>query len=211
MRPDSGVGQDLMAHWNADTFADNQYAQGVFNAIAASVYMGVAVRVHASAHTGYILECAASDTSVQKYVAGTQTVIEFDTDFMAVNDVSRLESNSTTLVGKRNGTQINSNTDSSISSGYAGLTGYGNATTTRIDNWEGGNLGLIQEGYRWRADNGSESAADWLAEQDVNINRDKLLNTRLRVLIDATGDPASQRYKLRYRKQGDDGWRDLKS
>lgn len=70
-------------------------------------------------------------------------------------------------------------------------------------------LSIDQEGFRFRNDDGSESAASWLANQDVNISQPALVNTRLRILVNATGDPASQRYKLRYRKVGDDGWRDL--
>lgn len=70
---------------------------------------------------------------------------------------------------------------------------------------------LEQEGFRWRDDNGSETTATWLASQDTNITRAKLTTTRLRMLINASGDPASQRYKLRYRRVGDSGWRDLKA
>ena len=59
---------------------------------------------------------------------------------------------------------------------------------------------LEQEGFRWRDDDGSESAATWLATQDTNISRDRNENTRLRVLVNATGDPASNQYRLEYRR-----------
>lgn len=62
---------------------------------------------------------------------------------------------------------------------------------------------LEQEGFRFRDDTGSESAAAWLAAQDTNISRPRDLNTRLRMLVNATGDPASQALTLQYRKQGD--------
>jgi hypothetical protein len=61
---------------------------------------------------------------------------------------------------------------------------------------------LEQEGFRFRADDGSESGASWLATQDTNITRDKNLNTRLRAIVNATGNPAPQRYQLEYRLSG---------
>ena len=61
---------------------------------------------------------------------------------------------------------------------------------------------LEQEGYRWRDDDGSESTATFLAAQDVDITRVKNTNTRIRALVNATGDPASEQYQLEYRKVG---------
>lgn len=46
-----------------------------------------------------------------------------------------------------------------------------------------------QEGYRWRNDDGSESAATFRQLQDVVDTVDKNENIRLRTLLDATGDP----------------------
>lgn len=60
------------------------------------------------------------------------------------------------------------------------------------------------EGFRFRADDGSESGASWLASQDVNISRAKNVNTRVRVLVDTdTADPPSEGVQLEYRKVGD--------
>lgn len=59
-----------------------------------------------------------------------------------------------------------------------------------------------QEGFRWRADDGSETTATWLAVQDVAITRASLTNTRLRVLVNATLDPASTQYQLEYKVSG---------
>jgi len=61
---------------------------------------------------------------------------------------------------------------------------------------------LEQEGFRFRADDGSESAATWLALQDANIVRDRNLNTRVRAIVDSTGDPAPKHYQLEYRLSG---------
>lgn len=66
-----------------------------------------------------------------------------------------------------------------------------------------------QEGYRFRADDGSESAATWLASQDTDISRTKDTVTRLRTLIDVTGDAPSEAVTLQYRKVGAGSWRDV--
>ncbi len=68
-------------------------------------------------------------------------------------------------------------------------------------------LNLEQEGYRFRADDGDEDTATWLATQDANITRAALTNTRLRVIVNATGDPTSNQYQLEYRKVGDTDWK----
>jgi len=71
---------------------------------------------------------------------------------------------------------------------------------------------LEQEGYRWRADDGSESGASWLAAQDTPITRGRDVETRLRMLVDATGDPAAAATKLQFRKVGqteEAAWRDV--
>lgn len=61
------------------------------------------------------------------------------------------------------------------------------------------------EGYRWRNDDGSETGATWLANQDVNITQPTATNTRLRTLINSTSaaDPSSNQYKLEYKRSTD--------
>ncbi|MFI5401309.1 MAG: hypothetical protein ACHQ1G_00005, partial [Planctomycetota bacterium] len=61
---------------------------------------------------------------------------------------------------------------------------------------------IEQEGFRFRADDGSESGASFLAAQDTDITRPKATNTRLRVLANATGDPASKQFQLEYYQAG---------
>lgn len=70
-------------------------------------------------------------------------------------------------------------------------------------------LVLEQEGFRWRNDDGSEATATWKAAQDTNVTVVPDAITRLRMLVNATGDPASARYKLQYRKVGAAAWRDM--
>ena len=68
-----------------------------------------------------------------------------------------------------------------------------------------------QEGFRWRDDDGSESAASWLDAQDVDITRGKEVNTRLRILVDYTGDPAAEQATLQYKRSDEAAseWRNL--
>jgi hypothetical protein len=64
-----------------------------------------------------------------------------------------------------------------------------------------------QEGFRFRLDDGNESGATWLVNQDTNISRDRSLNTRLRVLANAaTGDPPSTQFQLEYKKSSDSAY-----
>lgn len=65
---------------------------------------------------------------------------------------------------------------------------------------------MEQEGYRFRADNGSESSAGWLANQDTALTYEKEVNVRLRVLLDSPDDPGSTAYELQYKKDAGD-WR----
>lgn len=94
-------------------------------------------------------------------------------------------------------------------------------TTTWTGGTFSGNVSLVtfkaapasatreQEGYRWRADDGSETTATWLASQDTDVSRAKLANTRLRLLTNVSGDPPSEQLKLQFRKVGAAGWRDM--
>jgi hypothetical protein len=59
---------------------------------------------------------------------------------------------------------------------------------------------LEQESYRFRADDGSETSATWLASQDTDITRPVNTNTRLRIILNANSDPASGQYQLEYKK-----------
>lgn len=133
------------AHWNADTFGNDQYATATVTAITSFAYIGVSVRCHASATTFYGFESNSNDASyLFKYVAGVSTTLGSTGAVFTVTDVLRLEASGTTITPKVDGATLNppgAQTDSSISSGYAGVVGAGNDSGSRIDNWEGGNLG----------------------------------------------------------------------
>jgi hypothetical protein len=67
------------------------------------------------------------------------------------------------------------------------------------------NYTLIQEGFRFRNDDGSESAATWKDAQDANSQFEASGAFRLRMLIDSTGDPASEDYQLECRRKPSGG------
>jgi hypothetical protein len=61
-----------------------------------------------------------------------------------------------------------------------------------------------QEGYRWRADDGSETTATWLETQDTPITRALSTPTRLRLLLDtAAADPATTQVRLDYKEDSE--------
>lgn len=72
----------------------------------------------------------------------------------------------------------------------------------------GASATLEQEGFRWYEDNGSESAASAAANQDTNITAAAGATKRLRMLVNATGDPATKQFKLQWKKSGG-SWADV--
>lgn len=68
-----------------------------------------------------------------------------------------------------------------------------------------------QEGFRFRNDNGSESAATFRQLQDVDDSVIKETNIRLRVLTDTTGDAPSVTRTLQFRRDDEatTEWRDV--
>lgn len=65
---------------------------------------------------------------------------------------------------------------------------------------------MEQEGFGFYKDDGSESTMTTLAAQDTNVIRATLTNTILRLLINATNDPASQTFQIEYRQVGGSTW-----
>lgn len=88
------------------------------------------------------------------------------------------------------------------------------ATLTSSTNWawqiaafEGAAATLDQEGFRFRNDDADEDSATWSAAQDTTITLPIETPKRIRVLVNATGNPASKQFQLEVRKVGDPGWR----
>lgn len=137
-------GNEMGAHWNADTFDADQYSQGTLVATSSNVFIGPAVRVAASASTYYGYYLDNNETYMFKMVSGSWTQIGGSGSGSSGGISLRLEVSGTTLTPIRAGStdsSVGAQTDSSIASGSAGVTGYGNSVSTRFDDWEGGNLG----------------------------------------------------------------------
>jgi hypothetical protein len=76
-----------------------------------------------------------------------------------------------------------------------------------IGAWEWSPPGTLeQEGFRFAEDDGSESSASWIAAQDTNITRQLTTNTRLRIIINSTGNSSATNYRLEYQESGGN-WR----
>ena len=137
--PASGSG-DQCAHWNADTFSNDQYSKATVAAYG-SQYIGVACRCHASAATWYEVISAAGDaTYFYKVIAGSGTELAANTGTWTVGDVIEIRAVGTTISWYKNTVLQQSVTDTSITSGYAGIAGAGTIESSRLDNWEGGNV-----------------------------------------------------------------------
>lgn len=169
---------------------------------------GPAVRVTTGGN-GYYLGGTSGANAVWKVVsAATWTQIGSALNFTyTTSDVIRIAATggaTTSLKVYKNGSLQGTVSDSS-SPLTTGSIGFYSVGATLIDDWAGGNVDTVtleQEGFRFRADDGSESAATWLANQDTSISRLISTNTRLRMLLNATGDVAAAQYQLEWRLSG---------
>lgn len=63
-------------------------------------------------------------------------------------------------------------------------------------------VSLTQHSFRWREDDGSETGASWAAALNTDISAAVSTTKRLRILIDAEGDPAALLAQMEWRKSG---------
>ena len=131
--------------WNADTFDDDQYSDSLMDIWSANSYMGASVRASLTAITYYGWNVGGgNDSYIHKYVAGTYTSLGSDS-LSGPNTGShnaRLEAIGTNIDPIFDGTTrpMGPFTDSSITSGYAGVSAYTDTGQTgAITSWEGGN------------------------------------------------------------------------
>jgi hypothetical protein len=73
----------------------------------------------------------------------------------------------------------------------------------------GAALALEQEGFRFRNDDGSESAATWRQNQDVQDSVQPGGKARVRFVVNATGDPTSKQFQIEGRVKDTGSWRKL--
>lgn len=146
------------SYWTADTFSNDQYSLATFPVIA-----DAAVTVRNNGDNFYMWYHAggSSNRFFYKRVSGSFTSLGDRGTGGANGDTLKLTVSGTTLTGYVNGSALGSpTTDASLTSGSAGLVGY-QPSGTRIDNWEGGDLGggggglaipvaMAQYRQRWR-------------------------------------------------------------
>ncbi len=134
------------AHWNADVFANDQYAFITITELNGPL-LGVCLRAHASAETYYRLMANENDVEIAKFITGTETLLGAGFAGVGSGDKIKLEIVGTTLEYFKDtgGGWVTQGTrsDSAISSGSAGVAGTDadNSFPTTADDWEGGNLG----------------------------------------------------------------------
>jgi hypothetical protein len=144
--PDTVGGSfDAFAYWDSDTFNNNQYSQSVFKgAVAGSAYVYIICRATGQDATQTYYWCwtdgSGGDNHLFKTVNNAGTDLQNIGATYAVNDLFYIEASGTTIKVEKNGVQTGTNqTDSSISSGAAGIGGLLNVTSLQT-NWEGGNI-----------------------------------------------------------------------
>ena len=150
----NAVTSDSGAWWNADAFADDQYAEIVVQACITDTNrcVGAAVRVAADANTFYAAICrgptgANATAAIRKAVGGSTATLASGTRTINVGDTLRCEvtgANPATIKLLVNGTQQLSTTDSDIDGGGAAgifvFVDIGATSDAVIDSWTGGNL-----------------------------------------------------------------------
>lgn len=129
---------EVGAFWNADSFSANQKSTVIIGRIAAGASVGPGVRMSSGNYYGAYSD--TSDSYLFKVVSGTWTQLDIDTAWSASDSVE-LSVVGTTLTVKVNGTTTMTATDSSLSSGAAGITGYGNSwSLANISSWTGDSI-----------------------------------------------------------------------
>jgi hypothetical protein len=141
----NGVSTDEMAHWNADIFATDQYSQSVLAGTPNGDNKGPCVRCASSAFTGYAFYAFDTVLQLYKISAGSFVLIASTSVSPSAGDLLRLEVIGNTLRCYRNGSLISAlnGTDSTITSGFAGIATYSSSTGFRLDDFQGGHLASI--------------------------------------------------------------------
>lgn len=138
----TGSGDECGTAWTADTFDNDQYAEGTLLTVGSVNAIGPAVRMsETDNYYGYY--AYSTDRWLFKYVGASWTQLGSTGGGVSNSDTVRLEAEGTTITPIYNGstdTSIGAQTDSALSSGDAGLCGWGDFPNTSLDDWEGGNL-----------------------------------------------------------------------
>jgi hypothetical protein len=193
-----GGGNDACYFYDPSTWPNDQYGQttlGTPISDGVGTGFGPALRINGAGNSFYRMIANASGYELARIVSGSNTLVMASgsgTTF-ANGDIIYLEMNGSTPTMKKNGTSFGTPTaDSTHTAGDVGIC-YSSTVSNfgGVDAFEGGSLAAPatyeQEGYRWRNDDGSESAATWKASQDTTATTAVNNNVRVRFLINRTG------------------------
>ena len=140
------AGQEQGAFWNADTFDDDHIATCDAAAETGGAFMGLAVRVATSGtdRTYYGAYWNTNQCYLFEMVTGSWTQLG---STLTGNDVPdnpeavEWEASGTTLTFRLEGSDVTTRTDSTLTSGAAGVCASTDSSNARIDNWTGDDVG----------------------------------------------------------------------
>ena len=129
-------------------FTNNHYAEATIGFMNTTNWMGAGVRMSSSAASfdGYGLYTDGTNTMLVRVVDNSRTTLANVVVGFTTNDMIRLEISGNVLSCYKNGsliTEIDDDgrvTDSTLSTGQAGIMGYGQGSGARLADWEGGDL-----------------------------------------------------------------------
>lgn len=155
--PTNTGGSTSYARWNADTFANDQYSEGVISGTLSDGGDRFAM-VTVRAATGpdnytYQTDSGTADNELQSIDNNSGTVLDECATTFAAADTIGIEAEGTTIRGTKNGSPVAgcSATDATFSSGSAGIGFYtGGTPAASLTSWEGGNIGAAPATERKR-------------------------------------------------------------
>src|SRR3990167_1677772 len=131
---------DQLQH-NTETVPNDQWAEiAVSGFVGGDVSIGPAVRVHATAFTGYILYVNPDTRVIFKIVGGSFENLAEITQSTSGPHTIRLGMVGTTLTSYMDGSTTNmpsyNDSEEPLTNGYSGILCYGNNNTVNGDNWQ---------------------------------------------------------------------------
>jgi hypothetical protein len=136
----SSSGGQALTYYNVGTWTANQYSCVTLSTAATGDFVGPGARIAASGNTAYFAELAAgTQTNIQLVNAGSYSVLTGNVA-VTIGHEYCLKAVGSTLTLTDNGTTVLTATDSTLTTGYAGLSSYSSASGTTVKLWRGGNL-----------------------------------------------------------------------
>lgn len=130
--------------YNTNTVGNKQFSQAACSTISDGD-VGVACRIQTGSFSGYSFAnrtVANGGWILERYDSGTITPLASNAaSGGAANDVIRIEANGSTITAYVNGSVALTAADTTYASGRVGMWCFN--TTSRLDNWSGGDLGSV--------------------------------------------------------------------